>query len=322
MTGILRLAAYAIAMAAVVDPQVERVEPAPVRIGVRVATAAPSSLAERWIADLSAALPAGAIITRELAAPEAPWCLGLDVCVVVGDGTVPTGGRPERPVHLVRVAAPAAPTVVAASTESGDATEMREARIAVAGGGEDEAFEAVVEDGGVEVGRIAHRRTSQPIDQLVVPWWPRGPGVRMLTVRIAPAAVASASTFIAETSAMPAEVLVWDVRPSWTGTFVRRALEGDRRLIVRAASHVAPRQLLRRGLAGPLSDDDLYRARAARRQRSRGARGRTGRPPRPLCAGRRHGGRRARRAASARCAGADAGPVGRAAARVGCSAIG
>ena len=262
MTRLLRLAAYAIAVAAVVDPQVERVEPAPVRIGVRVATAAPSPVAERSIADLSAALPPAAIISRELAAPEAPWCLGLDVCVVVGDGTVPIDGQPQRPVHVVRLAAPEAPTVVAASTAPGDATEMREARIAVAGGGEGQAFEVVVEDGGVEVGRLTPRRTGQPIDQVIVPWWPRGPGVRLLTVRVAPPAGPSASTMVAETSSLAAEVLVWDVRPSWTGTFVRRALEGDRRLIVRAASRVAPRQLVRRGLAGPPSDDDLYRARA------------------------------------------------------------
>ncbi len=263
MTWALRLAAAVIAVAAVIDPEVERAAPAPVRVGVRVATAAPSLAAERWIAELANLLPKDAIIARELDAPEAPWCVGLDVCIVVGDGTVPIGGRPEGPVQVVRVPAPEVATVVAASSTPGHASEMHEARIAVAGGGDGQTVEVVVDDAGVEVGRLTHRRTSQLIDLVNVPWWPRSDGVRALTARIdAPRAVTPAPIFIGETSATSAEVLVWDVRPSWTGTFVRRALEGDRRLIVRAASQFAPRQLVRRGLAGPPSDADLSRARA------------------------------------------------------------
>jgi hypothetical protein len=263
MTRVLRLAAYAIAVAAVIDPRLDSVEPAPIRVGVRLATAAPSMAAERWIADLSKMLPPPAFVARELTSPDAPWCVGLDVCVVVSDGTVSIGGRPELPVHVVRLPAPEVPAVVAAATAPGHALEMRDARIAVAGGAEGDMVDVVVGDGGVEVGRARHRRTDQPIDDVAVPWWPRGAGVRPLTVRTGdPSLGAPASTMLAETSATPAEVLMWDVRPSWTGTFVRRALDADRRLIVRAASQLAPRQLARRGLAGPPTDADLYRARA------------------------------------------------------------
>ena len=42
--------------------------------------------------------------------------------------------------------------------------------------------ELIVEDDGVEVGRLSHTRTSRAIDaEVVVPWWPRRDGVRLVT---------------------------------------------------------------------------------------------------------------------------------------------
>jgi len=260
VTGWCRLIAVAIAVAATLDPQVTRPVPAALRVGVRVATATPSSVGERWLAALIDRLPADAVVARELAAPDAPWCVGVDACVAVADGTMAIGGRPERPVHVVRVPPPEAPVVIAAAAAPGRTQEMRHADLAIAGGRGGETVDVVVEDRGVEVGRIAHRRTAAPIDAVSVPWWPRDDESRRLDVRLGTGAAAAVP---AETAAEPLEALVWELRPSWTGTFVRRALEADRRLVVRAASQLGPSRLARRGIAGgTLTDADFERARA------------------------------------------------------------
>jgi hypothetical protein len=258
VTRLCRLIALAIAVAAAIDPQFSRPVPAALRVGIRLATAMPSPPAERWIADLVDRLPVGTVVARELATPDASWCVGLDACVAVADGLVAIGGRPERPVHVVRVAPPEEPVVIAGLTAPGLALEMRDARLDLAGGRAGETLEIVLDDRGVEVGRVSHRRSAAPVDQVSVPWWPRDDRTGRLDVRIGTAAAA----IHAETSEVALEVLVWEMRPSWTGTFVRRALEADRRLVVRAASQVAPAHVARRGITGAPGDADLERARA------------------------------------------------------------
>jgi hypothetical protein len=260
----LRAVAFAVALAAAFDPAIERQTRVPVRVGVRVATASPSEEAERLVSRLADALGERAVIVREAGSGEAPWCVDVAVCVALGDGAGSLDGRPAVPVQAVHVAPVGPVRVVAARAVSGHVAERSAAVVAVAGGREGDAIEVAIDDRGVEVGRVAHRRTGRAVDRdIVVPWWPRGHGARTLAIRIEGATgadVAAAATTIVDTASTPADVLVWEARPSWTGTFVRRALQGDARLAVRAASQVAPGRIVGRGVSGRPDDEALRRA--------------------------------------------------------------
>jgi hypothetical protein len=266
VNGIMRGSAFAVAILAMLDPVVEREAREPIRIGLRVATASPSAAAERLRARLADALGDRAVVVRESDTGEAPWCVDVAVCVALADGTVAMPGRPAVPVQAAHLAASGPLRVVAARAAPGHVAERADAVVAVAGGREGDAIEVVIEDRGVEVGRGAHRRSGRAVDRdVVVPWWPRGHGARALAIRIEgpPGAdVAAAATTIAETASTPVEVLVWEARPSWTGTFIRRALQEDARLAVRVASQVAPGRVVGRGLSGRPDAAALRRAHA------------------------------------------------------------
>jgi hypothetical protein len=261
----LRLVAWAIALAAVIDPAVERDELPPAVVGVRVATAWPSPDAESFVERITERLGARAVVAREAPLADGRWCVGADVCVAVSDGTAAIGAQPAAPVHVVQVVPPLVAQVVAAQATPGHLAEMSEVRTAVAGGRPGDVVELIVEDDGVEVGRLSHTRTGRAIDAgVVVPWWPRRDGVRLVTVRVEDAGNSGPgpAAVVADTASAPLDVLLWEGRPSWTGTFLRRALQDDPRLAVRAASLIAPTRLVRRGLPGPAGDDDLRRSRA------------------------------------------------------------
>jgi hypothetical protein len=265
MNRALRGFAFVVAIAAALDPAVEREAREPVRVGVRVATTSPSDAAERLVARLSDVLGERAVVVRESDRGESPWCVDVAVCVALADGTVAMPGRPAAPVQAAHMASSGPLRVVAARVEPGHVADRSDAVVAVAGGREGDVVEVVIDDRGVEVGRVAHRRTARAVDRdIAVPWWPRGTGARTLDVRIdAPGGdVAAPATTIADTASTPAEVLVWEARPSWTGTFIRRALQEDARLAVRVASQVAPGRVVGRGLSGRPDDEALRRAHA------------------------------------------------------------
>jgi hypothetical protein len=265
MNRVLRGFAFVVAIAAVLDPAIEREAREPIRVGVRVAAASPSGEATRLLARLTNALGEQAVIVRESDTGASPWCVDVAVCVALADGTVAMPGRPAAPVQAAHLASSGPLRVVAARVEPGHVAERSDAVVAVAGGREGDAVDIVIDDRGVEVGRVAHRRTGRAVDRdIAVPWWPRGTGARTLDVRIdAPGReVAPPATTIADTASTPAEVVVWEARPSWTGTFIRRALQEDARLAVRVASQVAPGRLVGRGLSGRPDDAALRRVHA------------------------------------------------------------
>ena len=263
MSRLLRGVAFAVAIAAVIDPAFGRHAREPVRVGVRVASTGPSPDAEQVVARLEERLGAGAVIIRDVGDGGSPWCVDVDLCVLLGDETRPVGGRPARAVHAARLRSAGPMRIVAARASSGHAVERAEAVVAVTGGREGEAVDIVIEDGGVEVGRVAYTRSGRTIDRaVVVPWWPRGVGARAIAVRVdgASGGTAPPAAMLADTASAPAEVLMWEARPSWTGTFVRRTLQDDARLAVRASSQIAPGRVVGRGVAGRPDDDALRRA--------------------------------------------------------------
>jgi hypothetical protein len=259
----LRGVAVAVALAALIDPALDRHHREPIRVGVRVATTGAAPEAEAALARVAEQLGTGAVIVREIAGTESRWCADVDVCAVLSDDTSPIGGWPARAVQAARLR-PAGPMrVVAARALPGHAGEFAEAVIAVSGGREGESADIVIEDRGVEVGRVSHTRTGQSVDRdVTVPWWPRGVGARTVVVRLKDAGGSAVppAAMLADTTEAPADVLVWEARPSWTGTFVRRTLQDDARLSVRAASHLAPGRVVGRGVDRRPDDAALRRA--------------------------------------------------------------
>ena len=100
-------------------------------------------------------------------------------------------------------------------------------------------------DGDVLVG------SAEPGDSLdvEVTWVPLAAGARALRV-VAGDDVADVGVVV---EAAAAEVFVYELEPTWLGTFVRRALEDDPRFGVVGRARVAPPVTITRGGAGPLS---------------------------------------------------------------------
>ncbi len=116
-----------------------------------------------------------------------------------------------------------------------------------------------VRDDGAPVGRLRHTWSVQSPVTLDVPWWPAQAGMRRLEVTattMAPDGTASPPqrrVATVDVDPDPWPVLVIEARPSWAATFVRRALEADRRFAVDAVRTLAPG--LASGRGGTAVDD-------------------------------------------------------------------
>ena len=122
-------------------------------------------------------------------------------------------------------------------------------------------------DGSALVGEATHRwpaaGSEYPIAATVpVEWIPLAPGPRRLRVTAAAIdAAGDATEAEAETAvdvrAGTTAVAIYEPETTWMGTFVRRALEADARLIVRGRVQVAPTVAVARGDAPTLRRDAL-----------------------------------------------------------------
>jgi hypothetical protein len=176
-------------------------------------------------------------------------CAPSEHCVIVADGTV--GAELPADVHepvLFVDARAAAPNVrlLSATVTRPHLLAASTVRVAIEGQGVSARETAVrVADGDVTVGSLRHQWTGDGTVHLDVPWWPLASGPRALRI--------TATTDLDETSladnaidlgaqieADRLPVLVFDSRPSWNSTFVRRALEDDPRFLVEHRARVAP----------------------------------------------------------------------------------
>lgn len=89
-------------------------------------------------------------------------------------------------------------------------------------------------------------------------WIPLRPGARRL--RIIAGGRAVDTGVIVEASRLP--VVMYEPAPSWIGTFVRRALEHDPRLVLSSRTEVAPSVAVTHGEAVDITADELDRAAA------------------------------------------------------------
>lgn len=106
-------------------------------------------------------------------------------------------------------------------------------------------------DAGVPVGHAEHAwgdAAPAPV-QVPIDWWPMGDGVRHLTVRVSDGRGGDVDTVDVGAAVRPEPypVLVYDPRPAWSSTFLRRAIERDPRLAVRLMTRLGPRLAVSRG---------------------------------------------------------------------------
>lgn len=240
----LRSIAILIAVAAVVDPAWSTSRPQRDRL---IVVDLVDGTGETLLSSIRASLSNHEIESREGAQSELP-CGPQDRCVIVADGSVGTQLPADlrRPV-LIAVrpggAANIAVRSVLASSAHASAAGMLRVQLQRVGDVPDTTI--VVRDGAAVVGTVTHKWGADSAAAIDVPWWPIDAGARTLRVE-AVAANGESATFdnvmdigvSVETN--PVRVLVFDARPSWNSTFVRRALEDDPRLAVEHRARIAP----------------------------------------------------------------------------------
>lgn len=245
---LLRAIAILIAITGLMDPagSVDLVPPQRVTVVTAVAGAAgdlQSAVVEAVgrDAEVRERRPAGSALP---CAPDQP-------CVVIADGSVdldlPSDLRAS--TSLVTVVAAAGPNVeLSAAIVSSDqhSAAAGSIRVQMTGTGlSGRRTDVRVIDGSAIVGSATHEwRTDGPA-AVDVRWWPIAEGARVLRVEAVPAdgevtaidnSIEAAVTVHA--SRMP--VLVFEPRPSWASTFVRRVLEDDPRFAVRSRARLGP----------------------------------------------------------------------------------
>ena len=244
MASILRSIAIVIAVLGAIDPAWSISRPVPLQlIAVRM-TSAPVTAIENA---LRGQLPGWNVVGRE-ATSRIP-CAPDERCVVIADGAVdaamPAGLA--TPLSLIKVMSAGDPNVAVRSVSVSRTHQSASglARVEVSARGVDgKQSEIRILDGAAVVGATMHK-WSAPQETVDIPWWPIDSGARTLRVEAVP--VNGEQTTIdnqvdvgVTVSTTRAPVLVFDARPSWGSTFVRRAIEDDARFTVGYRARLAP----------------------------------------------------------------------------------
>jgi hypothetical protein len=240
----LRTIAIAIAVAAFIDPvlTLDRPQPSPLVL-VDLAASGTQAIEQRFRDD------ATTTETRRPAGHRLP-CAPRERCVIVADGSV-GAAVPEdvQQVALIKVTPDDTPNLaiqraVVTSTQHSGAAGA--ARVLVSGRGvSGQKSEVRVLDGAAQVGSASIEWTADGDRWVDVPWWPIAIGARLLRLEVATAGgentvFDNAIDIGVQVVSTRLPVLVFDARPSWSSTFVRRALEDDTRFAVEHRVRVAP----------------------------------------------------------------------------------
>lgn len=242
---VLRSIAVAIAVAGLTDPgwSAER-RAAPQLVAIDLTSGASDAV----VGDLQARAPEWRVSSRH--GPGSRLPCGIDErCVIVADGSVDAEIPRDlaAPVSLIAVGRAGSPNVTLRSASAGsvNAAGAGAARVDLAREGAVATTAIRVLDGSAVVGSVTYKWADADAVSVEVPWWPIGAGARHLTVEAVPfagesTAIDNAIDLGVAVDEGPARVLVFDARPSWSSTFVRRALEDDPRFRVEYRSRLAP----------------------------------------------------------------------------------
>ena len=240
----LRVIAVLIAVMAAIDPAFPRII-ASSRSVVAVRAAAGGEAAERALRE---ALPGRTVIAREVINGRLP-CSEDEDCVLMADGSREVDWDHRiRPISIFTVPTAGEPNVRlrSAVVSRGHQSAAGTARVGLEGKGVAGKRTALrVLDGPSVLGSRIHEWTKDDSAFLDVPWWPIEAGARALRIEAAPidGEVSSIDNHIdigVSVASGRIPVLVFDARPSWQSTFVRRALEDDPRFAIRYRSRLAP----------------------------------------------------------------------------------
>jgi hypothetical protein len=244
---VLRSVAIAIAVASIADPVMTRSRPAPRTVVV-------AQLASASVASVESAirqgLPNAEVAVRPVTDRRLP-CAPGETCVIAADGSVDVDVPQDLPgpVSLIRLGLPAGPNVAVTSVaapRSHHGAGSGVLRVTLAGSGvSGRRTDVRVTDGAATVGSAGHEWKQDGDAVVDVPWWPLGEGGRALRVTAVPfdgeaSAIDNGVDVGVSVSASPIGVLMFDARPSWAGTFVRRALEDDSRFRVEHRAGLGP----------------------------------------------------------------------------------
>lgn len=187
------------------------------------------------------------LITRVPVGNRLPCAIDED-CIVVADGSVDSDWEPALHVSVISAEANAQPDVSVQSVvlTGGHRSAAGLARVVLSGHAvEGERTEVRISDSGSVVGSAVHEWSKVSTAAIEVPWWPLDSGTRALRIEAIPLdgeRTASDNVIDAGATITGARlpILVFDARPSWNSTFVRRALEDDARFAVGYRSRIAP----------------------------------------------------------------------------------
>ena len=241
----LRAIAIVIAVAATIDPAFSSVDgSARSVVIVRSATARFDEVAQA----LRAMFAGRPIAVRDVKNGRLP-CANDEDCVLIADGSIdvdwdfrlrppslikaPIAGEPNVRIRSVALSRGHRAAAVAALVElegQGVAGTRSEVRIL---------------DGEAMIGAATHEWSKPGTAVIDVPWWPMAVGARALRIEVAPiegevTEIDNRIDIGVPVHAAPVQLLVFDARPSWQSTFVRRALEDDGRFAVEYRSRLAP----------------------------------------------------------------------------------
>jgi hypothetical protein len=263
---LLRGIAWAIAFAALIDPVVSADRPAPIDLAIVHMRTPSLALPAGSAGETRGANLAGAVAALEaqlgaeyrvrhvdvVADTAADWCAGADACLVTGDDTAAPAGTAVSVPHIALVTGNTLSPNVAVRGILALPTQHAEAfgRVVVSLEGHGVAGQRTsvqLEDGGQPRGEAHHDWTAgETRANLELQWWPAGIGPRTLTVEAIPldderSLLDNTETTVVHVSSARLPILVYEPRPSWMSTFVRRELERDPRLDIEARTRVSPR---------------------------------------------------------------------------------
>jgi hypothetical protein len=273
----LRFAAVAIAIAGLADPTWTRERPVRQPLTL-VSIDAPPGAAAGLAAQLVDDYDVAHITDR---GSDSAACPSSGGCVLVSSGRVPhriTAGAAV--IGALRVGSDAARRVRITAVEASPLAHLSASaalRVHLQSNGARTTRIRVIDEGAV-VGTEVHEWPAAGQDRheatvVVVPWAPLAPGVRRLRIEarestagtVAPLAEGRAgepddsADIGVEVETDPIPLLFYEPEATWLGTFVRRALEDDRRFAVAGQTRLAPRIAVGRGMAGALTAGALER---------------------------------------------------------------
>jgi hypothetical protein len=258
----LRWLAVAIAIAALIDPVFSNgtAMPPPV-VAIHLTSSDPDAI-DRALRDN---VKGRELITRTASGHRLP-CATDEDCVVIADGSIDVDWTPGdgRSISLITTPPAGEPNVRvrSVSMSSGHRSAAGVARVELSGRAvEGKRTEVRILDGAAVIGSATHQWAAALTATIDVPWWPVDLGARVLRVEAIPVdgevtAIDNHLDAGVTIAGGRSPILVFDARPSWNSTFVRRSLEDDPRFAVEYRSQIAP------GLSISLS----RRSEAARRR--------------------------------------------------------